>query len=167
MNQHLNFNLEPDERFETIKDQTKLESPETTIFGTHIFLVGDIFKFPPKEQIKIYLEPKFKGKFSVPVANIARNDKVGWRPIRAFCKFCAKDPSGFYAKCLEINPNSCNREFIESGDIIKLMENFAGAEVEVVAIIRGMKPDKFIYEGDKFKVESYKETNLPVFARIK
>lgn len=165
MNQNLNFSLEVKASFKgngalaDIKQQEK----EFSIFNGAFFLVGDEFVFPPIDAARVYLD-EFKGS-SCPVANIAKNGVVGWRPVKAFCRICAKDSTNFFAKAnakaKEAGLTACNRDLVECGDVRTLLETFAGKTVKVVARIDA-------YKGVEFKKgigpTKYAETTLPVFA---
>ena len=61
--------------------------------GQQFFSVGDLFSFPPKEEMRMYAD-KYKDHNMI-VSNIARNDKLDWRPVRAFCRMDAEKPENF------------------------------------------------------------------------
>lgn len=165
MNQNLNFSIEARDSFNgngnlsDIQESTK----EFTIFQGSFFLVGDQFNFPPIDQARVYLDD-FKGNQS-PVANIAKNGVVNWRPVKSFCRICAKDSADFFAKAnakaKEANLVSCNRDLVECGDIKTLLETFAGKTIKVIARVDA-------YKGIEFKkgvgATKFAETTLPVFA---
>lgn len=167
MNQNLNFSIEAKDSFNgngTLAE-IKRELKEFHIFTGSFFLIGDEFSFPPIDKCRVYLDD-FKGNLS-PVANIAKNGIVNWRPVKAFCRICAKDSANFFAKAnakaKEVGLTSCNRDLIECGDIRTLIETFAGKTIKVVARIDA-------YKGIEFKkgigATKYAETTLPVFAYV-
>lgn len=138
---------------------------EFTIFNGSFFLIGDIFQFPPTEQIRCYLQD-YHGNDS-PVANIAKNSKLDWRPVKAFCRVCSKDSAKFLAdaetSAKTLGLVACNRDFVESGDVPQLLRNFAGKTVKVVARVSAYKGTKFV---KGVGATEHAPVTLPVFVIV-
>lgn len=136
--------------------------------GQQFFSVGDLFSFPPKEEMRMYAD-KYKDHNMI-VSNIARNDKLDWRPVRAFCRMDAEKPENFFNLCeaeaQKVNMVSCNRELVEAGDCEAVMNNFAGCTLKVIARIPASVPATFETKNGNTRVTSYKVRELPVFVRV-